>query len=753
MLRRILHIFLFSMLIVGMALSHVQPAGAQVIDGNTFESGVVTFFNLGEDELNLNGPFDSTRITFGIPSNWNLTGDAELEIFLGVSFSNLETGETTNLGSLSGGSLTVIMNDFVLGAVQLSNVGEFSTTFKIPLDALQSRRDDGLMQLDLVLETGFDCDFSQSTLVIVHSSSRFTLPHEIIALDTNFINFPRPLYSRSFVPDSVIVVLPDQPTSGEVQAALTLGAGLTNLTGSGFNMSLLLASQLTPELQEANHLIFIGTPGSLSGLLSQVILPSSIENDLYQIAGIEAEDGVIQMVRSPWSEGHVILVVSGNDDVGVQKAAQVITSGVIRSGPFSNVSVVKEIQPILAPSSIPVDFSLADLGYSTEVMDSRGSTSFTYEFNVPPGKAVASDAYFELAYGHSALLNFDQSGVIVLLNDQPIGSIKLSKETAAQPVNLSKINIPPSLVQIGINRIDVLPNVVPFDICTLPDISSEWITVWSESRFHLPLSDPLTISPTIITDLSDYPAPFINHPALDTTAFVLEPNDIDALRASFNIASYLGNSANGQITLLKVFYSDQITEADYPLYNFIVVGRPSDSKFIELINDELPAPFDLDSNIAIEKNMQATFLIPPDVPIGYIELMPSPWEKNNVIVTALGNSPQGTLWAGRPLGDSPLGSSLLGNFAVINDQKILTTDTRLAPISTLNILPGTPDPVAVQPISSVVPETPVPYSQNNWIPVVLVILAVLTLFTLAAVGYSSWINNRTRNKTKNINES
>lgn len=747
-MRRFVSAFLLCTLVLILFLNNVLTVGAQTQGGGLFDDGVVTFLQLGENEISMNGPFDAARVKFGIPATWRLTGGAEIEIFMNVSYGAVGTNDSSTPSvNQNGGSLSVIMNNVVLGVVQLNETGELSVKYQIPVEALISRRDDGLMELDFALESGFDCSFSQSTIVVIHPFSRFTLPHDNIPPDTSLLNFPRPLYSTSFIADSALVVLPDQPTAAELQSALTIGAGLTNLTGSDFKMNLSSVSRLTAEQLKTNHLILVGTPNSFSSLLSELQLPSPVSGNQYQITGLESDDGVVEMIGSPWSQSHVVLLVSGNSDIGVLKSSQAITTGVLRAGPHPNVSVVKNIQSLFAPASMPVDFTLSDLGYSTNIMDSRGSTTFSYDFNVPPGKAVASDAFFELAYGHSALLNYDRSGIIVLLNGQPLGSVKLSAETASQPVNHIKVNMPPSLVQIGVNRIEVVANVVPFDICATIDLNSEWITVWSDSQLHLPLSDTLVASPNAVSDLSEYPAPFINQPTLDTTAFVLQQNDFESWQASFGIASYLGNSASGSIIFLKVFYADRISEAEYPLYNFIFVGRPSGSPFIESINKDLPAPFEANSDIAIEKNMPATFLIPPDAPIGYVELLPSPWNKNNTIVAVVGNTSQGIVWAATAVGDSPLGSRLAGNFVVVNDQQVLTTDTRLVPLSTLNISASTPIPTTVSPAKS--PSTLNTYSKNTWIPLALVALAALTFLTLAAVGYSGWINNRTRNKIKN----
>ena len=733
-------------------ISNFRPALAQEIDNVDFNQGIVTFSQLGSEDFTLTGPIDSDDIVFGMPASWVLKSGAELEIYMDVSFNDRTATGSLDPNSWTGGAVTITLNNIVLGIFYLKDIGPTSIIVPIPLEALQSRRDDGLMELEFDLTTDLQCDLDQITNVIFHSYSKITIPHDNAVPNVDLKNFPRPLFSDSFIQDTALIVVPDAPTPIELQAALTTGAGLGNLAGADFLMELVPVSNLNASMLRENHIIFIGKPSSFSSYLDQINFQSLVENGQYKISGAETDDGVIQMLPSSWSLSHVILMVSGNSDVGVLKSAQAISTGTIRSGPYNNVSVVKSIQTTVSPTVIPTDFTLADLGYSTEVIESQSTATLLYEFNVPPGKIVGPDAYFELVYGHSGLLNFDRSGVVVLLNDQPIGSVKLSDVSAAQALNNAKINIPSSLVQVGLNRIEVVLDLVPYDVCISRNINSEWFTVWSESGLHLPLGEPVLGVRNSIFDLSLYPSPFVNDPSMRSTAFVVPQNDPTSWQGALNIASYLGNRANGSITLLKVFYADQIIETDLPLYNFIIIGMPDKLPIIEMINSELPAPFD-SNNIAVENNMPAKFLTPPDTPIGYVELLRSPWNENNLILAALGSNTQGLEWSFATLGDSPLGSQLIGNFAVVVDQKITTADTRISPLSVSSLeipieVPDVPGPVSTVDAPMISPPSDEAGSNSSWIPIVLIFLAILLVITLVIVGYTTWIRNRTRHGRK-----
>ena len=65
--------------------------------------------------------------------------------------------------------------------------------------------------------------------------------------------------------------------------------------------------------------------------------------------------------------------------------------------------------------------------------------------------SVNPDAYFEIVYGHSSLMDYNSSQIALLLNGQPIGSVRMNDTTASLPTNQLKIMIPPAAIKPGDN--------------------------------------------------------------------------------------------------------------------------------------------------------------------------------------------------------------------------------------------------------------------------------------------------------------
>jgi hypothetical protein len=143
--------------------------------------------------------------------------------------------------------------------------------------------------------------------------------------------------------------------------------------------------------------------------------------------------------------------------------------------------------------------------------------------------------------------------------------------------------------------------------------------------------------------------------------------------------------------------------------------------------------------------MPVAYRLPAGTDIGYLELLPSPWNESRTILAVLGSTPTGLQWSARALVDPALRSQLAGNFAVVNDLQVLSADTRLG-LGTRNLsataIPG--DHVGiVAPLGS-----PPPPISNLWILPTVGASSLAILFVLAIVVRSSLLQRDTTRKVK-----
>ena len=742
MSRRITNWMITIMVCLSMILPTSVPVLAQGISPDQ-----ITFVQLARPDITLTGPIDAYTFSFGLPADWKLNGAGRLDLFLNVTFEVAGTvdGNGQSSDSLSGGILTVNFNDVTIGTILLDKRGDIQTTMAIPVEALDSTRLDGRMAVTFTLDTGLSCLVDRQTTIIIRPASSFNLPHTSVTPDTNLINFPRPIYQASINPDSALVVIPDNPTASELQSALTISSGLGNMTGSKLALNLVRIGELTEDQKKSSHVIFLGKVGSLP-ILSDLKLPLTVAKtgSVDSLFLTNQDDGVVQMINSPWNPATMVLVVSGNSDAGVVKAAQAVSSGILRTSGATNISLITGVSPVPPSTNLPTDQTLVDLGYDGSLLTRRGINTISYRFYIPPGNSVAGDSYFELAFSHSALLDLSRSGALISLNGRPLGSIKLTEQTASQSVNLTRFTIPASAVVPGNNVLDVSFSLFPIVNCSVAGFQGLWARIWPDTRFHLPIGIlPADITPVL--GLDTYPAPFTFDSTLGSTAFVLPRNDIESWRLAMQVAGYLGDRAGGSITTLSAFYGDEITDEQKAAYHLLLFGRPSQQPLISILRDALPAPFPTDSDIAEERNMQVSFRVQPDAPVGYLESLTSPWNSDRLILAVLGNSAQGLKWSTDALLLPDLRSHLDGDFAVINGTQIVTSDSRLFPnvVDSSSSASGTPivDPTQLANMPPVtVPKATLP----GWVLPMMILSVILALLVVVSVIFTGWKRNRVR---------
>ena len=637
---------------------------------------VFSFDFLGFNEGPLQGPTSSMNFFFGVPADWQFEEGVELKLDFSTFFDylGLQPNSDEAVIPTSGGSIDVLFNDEPLTTLPLDELGEQSITIPIPNTAMTPARDDRRHKLELSLESGLGCGSSLQTSIEVHPTSYFVLPHSSAPPLIDLRLLPWPIQQRSFLPDTATIVVPDQPTEIEMQAALAVATGFGKMALGDITLSITPIDQLTPTIRETDHLIFVGK-GEDFPLLEDAELPAPLGETGFEAFGAFPEDGIIQMATSPWNDTKVILVVGGDSDIGVTKASQAISVGEFLTSGRPDLALIAEVQPdpSIDTSSI-VEWSLADLGYQAIRVGSSGSNRIDYEFEIPFGYIVEDDAFIDLVFNHSALIDFEQSGGVVSLNGQTIGSLRFSDES----VNLTtmQLTIPRSVLRAGINTLTVEAGLKPQAECYDTRFDIVWLTVWPESLLHLPLV-PVQGEVRALFELNDYPEPFESNATLNNVAFIVPTNNVAAWNVAAQVAYDLGNRAKPTVAEFAVAYGDDVSESIRQNHHLLVIGRPSQLPLLAELREELPAPFEPGSDIATERGMRVVSRILPDTSFGYLESLPAPWNRNWTILALLGSTDQGLEWASTTLITNRLRNQLAGNLAIIDNEHISIGDLEL----------------------------------------------------------------------------
>lgn len=688
--RRIFYLALCGVL-AGVWGAPPQPGYA---GGRADDESVISFARLGVAEKSLRGPFDATYIDFSLPAEWKLGDGAQLQLNLNTFFA----GDTRTIagtpaaggGRSFGGTLQVLLNNVTLDTVLLDQPGERSVTIPISPTALLSPRSDGRQALSILLDTDEPCGAEHYTSVVIRPSSALLLPHQNVAPPTDLARLPLPIVQRSFRPDAATIVTPDTPTAAELQAALTIAAGFGRMGGEALSLDLVPAARLTDEQKRDDHLIFVGRPAAFP-MLGQAQLPAPPRAEGFAAPGQAAGDGVVQLAVSPWNNAKALLIAGGNDDSAVVKAAQAISSGAIRAGDRPDLALIAAIHPQVAATSASVDRTLADLGYQAQQMQGLGGQYAGYRFDIPPGLDIDGDAYMDLVFVHSALLDYDQSDLMVTLNSEPIASVRLDDNTTR--LGSVRLTLPASALRPGANQLTIRADLLPRVVCTDPRGSGLWMVIRPESLLHLPLRPAQGGKLSHRIDLSSYPAPFTVKPNLSGMAFVLDAADPQGWNIAAHIAADLGRQMQGTLVDLVAAYGDAVPEQLRSERDLLLIGRPDKLALARELGNALPAPFAPGSNLASEPDAAVSYRTGAGASLGYLELLPAPWSADRTILAVLGSTAEGLGWAGAALTTPKLRGTLSGNLAVIQADRIDSRDTR--PKATGSPTPQ-PTPTAAQ---------------------------------------------------------
>lgn len=692
----------------------------------------VSFAELGFRETTLVSPFDSTRVLFSIPANWRLAPGGQVQLDYDVTLSGADAGVLESQNPY-GGILSVTFNGKIVSTISLKDLGSHTLTFPLPADGLTSIRQDGRNELVIALDAQFSCLYNIRAVVTIKPTSGFKLPFEVSTPDLNLSRLPVPFHLRNaLVPDSTVLVVPNEPDAKELQAALNVMSGFGSMVGETFDFNLLTAGELTNDILAASNLIFVGRPDEFD-MLADVKLPMAVADKKFVNLPAESEtDGVLEMGLSPWNDSKVVLLVSGTSADAVVKAAQAVSSGRVLVYENPALAYVADVQQLANALPVTEDFTFQSLGYKNETLTGIGLNSVQYVFNASKEQLNSKDSIINLIYYHSGLLDYGFSSFSVELNNEVISSTAFTKES--EQLSTLQVKIPPGVLRFGENRLTVSARMLSTTSCDTTGFSDPWLTISDQSNIHLPATTATNSNAPSLLDLKFYPNLFMTQSDLGDVAFVLPKSSPSTWKIAGRMAYELGRTSNPVISSLGAAYAEDVPQEVLNQKSLIVIGKSSTVPLISQINDQLPAPFDIASDTATESNMQVVYRIPKGMSVGYLELLDSPFNVEKPVLVLAGNSDDGLTMAGNALLVNELRNQLTGVFAVTNGTQIATGNASSAFSAVGTLVPPEASVLATpMPASSSVPATlPTP----GWLLPILAISGVAIVLTLvwAVIG-------------------
>jgi hypothetical protein len=324
------------------------------------------------------------------------------------------------------------------------------------------------------------------------------------------------------------------------------------------------------------------------------------------------------------------------------------------------------------------------------------------------------------------------------LNNQVIASTVFTKET--EQLTTMQIKIPPGVLRFGENRLTVSARMLTTTSCDTTGFSNPWLTVSDQTKIHLPIGTALSADTASVLDLKSYPGLFTTHSDLGDVAFVLPKNNSSTWKIAGQMAYQLGRAANPLISDLKAAYADAIPQQVLSENSLIVIGKSSTIPLLSQINDQLPAPFDLETDTASETQMQVVYRIPSGMSVGYLELLHSPYNAEKPILVLAGNTDDGVLLAGDAL-LTELRSQLTGVFAVTNGTQVATGNAA-SPFSAVGTLVPPAGAVVTTPVAISSTGPAATLQPPGWLIPLLVVSGIAVLLIIVFVMVNAFSQKR-----------
>jgi hypothetical protein len=264
---------------------------------------------------------------FDLPPGWDLDADASLALHIAhsVALNDIAT-------------LDAKLNGVSVGSTTLDESNAHDNWIVVPLPAAASQAGSNLIRLQVSadIEDVRSYIASDRYWLTVYADTFFHLPRQKAGLTIGLESFPEPFNGHPALED-VVFILPEDPTSAEIEGVVRLAHRLGMVTGGdAFWPQVALGGQPDTEPWVDHHLIAVGRPtrngylAAAGDALPQPFRPGTdeivqeIDHVVYRMPpGVSL--GYVQELISPWNEDRAMLAVTGTTDEGVDWALASLT--------------------------------------------------------------------------------------------------------------------------------------------------------------------------------------------------------------------------------------------------------------------------------------------------------------------------------------------------------------------------------------------------------------------------------------------
>lgn len=485
------------------------------------------------------------------------------------------------------------------------------------------------------IESGWFNVFKDSTIAIAYEPI-----NQVISIKEFYQKFTS-MESLDF--KHSVVVSPTDPTNNELQNSMLVVSGTSKNSGDYFKNIAFTTTDTDnlAGLNEYKNIIYVAEYNRL---------PQEIKNMMSDEDKKQAEQSaVMSLVKS---DDKNILIVTGTNEQAMENAAKLFANKTMMEQLGYMSKVVNEDQDFeVEPKSFEQYRMLTQTGTQ---LSGVGENSMNYYIDFPYNRSITDKSQIYLVFRYADNLDFDSSMMTVYLNETPVSSKKLSRNSVAR--DEVTFNIPNDIAVSGNFVIRVA-----FDLQTTGE-GAPWAFVSPESTLKINwASQPFLV-------FENYPSPFIKDGTFNSLAVVLPEkpsiSDLKVVSQTFCLFGQYLESNAGDITIVRDTEIFDITGK-----NVISVGTFAENKYTQTLNEKLFFKFSEDGkNILSNEKMLIDDKYGEG--LGTVQLLESPSAKDNAILVMSGTSDKGLLKASSYLKTPDYSWKVFGDGFVTDAEKI-----------------------------------------------------------------------------------
>lgn len=364
-------------------------------------------------------------------------------------------------------TLTVFLDDLPITSMTMKQIAEQEGKIQIPLSEQYLNTANPFHKLTFAtdLQTlSYACidPDNEAFWSVISRNSAMELYLEKAYTEADLSYYPSPFFERgSTDPLRAFFVVPDKAATAELSAVARLAQYFSSQSGA---VSLRFPVYYESEVENNNeqlaemNAIWVGDAKQWSGIALRVLASLPAPDDT-----VPESYGFIGMSRHARSPGTYDLVISG-DVNGVEVASEVLSNENLYGQLQGNRHRLPPKLPAAAQDTTAAEnrnpspelfsdtrtITFQQMNYGDIAVERVREGSARINFTVPSDMDINEDALLRLRFRHSSAINMAGSIATVSLNNLPVGSTRLARDTAnggVAEIFLSHLNMNTQRVQ------------------------------------------------------------------------------------------------------------------------------------------------------------------------------------------------------------------------------------------------------------------------------------------------------------------